>query len=64
MDDGDRYVALALELSQVCEQFGDVGGVVLVAPMKSDERIEDNELRRQSAHGVGESAAIFVEVET
>ena len=58
MNQKDRQVELALELPQVRKQGRDLGGVVFIDPMKTDQRIQDQEDGAKIFDGVGETLTI------
>ena len=58
MNQKDGQLELALEFPKVRKQARDLGGVVFIDPMKTDQRIEDQEDGTKIFHGVGEALAI------
>jgi hypothetical protein len=63
VDDGDRDVEGALQISEIREELGDIGSVVLVSAMEAHERIEEKEPGRKTPHGVLEAAPVTIEIE-
>jgi hypothetical protein len=63
MDDEHGNVMPALQLAQVSEQRGDLAAGVLVDAVETYERIEDEQARRQSGDGLGEVAAVGIQIE-
>ena len=63
MDDDDGEVVLALELTEVGEQAGDVSGVVLVATMESNEGVEQEQPGGEGGDDVTQAVAVPLEVE-
>ena len=63
MDDEHGNVMPALQLAQVGEQRGDLAAGVLVDAVETYERIEDEQARLQSGDGLGEVAAVGIQIE-
>ena len=63
MDDEHGNVMPALQLAQVGEQRGDLAAGVLVDAVETHERIEDEQARLQSGDGLGEVAAVGIQIE-
>ena len=63
VDDEDGNAVAALQLAQIGQQWGDLAAGVLVDAMQAHERIEDEQARLQSGDGLGEVAAVGIEVE-
>ena len=63
MDDEHGNVMLALQLAQVGEQRGDLAAGVFVDAVETYERIEDEQARLQSGDGLGEVAAVGIQIE-
>ena len=63
MDDEHGNVMPALQLAQVGEQRGDLAAGVLVDAVETYERIEDEQARLQSGDGLGEVAAVGLQIE-
>jgi hypothetical protein len=58
VDQEHRQLKLALELTQVAEQGSDLRGLVLVALMQTNERIQNQEQGPEGLDGQAESLAI------
>src|SRR6202163_4858023 len=63
MDDEHGNVMPALQLAQVGEQRGDFAAGVFVDAVETYERIEDEQARLQSGDGLGEVAAVGIQIE-
>ena len=63
MDDEHGNAMPALQLAQVGEQRGDLAAGVLVDAVQTYERIEDEQARLQSGDGLGEVAAVGIQIE-
>jgi hypothetical protein len=49
---------LTLQFTQIGEQSGDLGGIVFIDAMESDQRIEDQQNRLQVLDGLGQALAV------
>ena len=63
VDDEDGHAVPALQLAQVGQQRRHFTAGVLVDPVQAHERVEDQQARLQTGDGVGEVAAISIEIE-
>jgi hypothetical protein len=63
MDDEHGNVMPALQLAQVGEQRGDLAAGVIVDAVETYEWIEDEQARLQSGDGLGEVAAVGIQIE-
>jgi hypothetical protein len=63
MDDEHGDAMPALQLAQVGEQRGDLAAGVLVDAVETYEWIEDEQARLQSGDGLGEVAAVGIQIE-
>ena len=63
VDEDDGEVESTLQLAQVAEDSGDVGGEVLVEPVKADEGVEEKERGPEKLDGSEESFLIELGVE-
>ena len=64
MNEEHGHLELALQLAQEGQECGDLGGVVLVDAVKTDQRIEDKQAGLELLDGVGEALAIGGRVQT
>ncbi len=58
VDERDRKLVLTRQRAQEAEQLSNVSSVILVAGMKSHQRIEEQETRREVRDGGGEAFAV------
>jgi hypothetical protein len=63
MDDEHGNAMPAPQFAQVGEQRGDLAAGVLVDAVETYERIEDEQARLQSGAGLGEVAAVGIQIE-
>jgi len=63
MDDEDGEVVMALQVPEEGEQFGDIPCVVLIAPVKPDQGVEEDQARPDAAGGAVEAQLIALEIE-
>ena len=64
MDDEHGSAMPALQLAQEGQQRGDLAAGILVDAVQPHERVEDQQARLQSCDGLGEVAAVGIEIET
>jgi hypothetical protein len=64
VDQKDSDMKLALKLPQIPEQGRDLRGLVFIALMQADERIQDQEHRSERFHGQAQTLAIQSQVQT
>ncbi len=64
VDNDDGGVEAALDVAQMAEDGGDVGGGVLVDAVQADQGIEDEQTRRDALDGVAQCAPVARLVET
>src|SRR5437867_5100405 len=58
------HLEAALEMAQVAEHGGDLGGDVLVDAVQADEGIEHEQPRPEPLDGLSQSALVLAEIET
>ena len=64
MDQDHGQLELALELAQVTQESGDLGGIIFIEAVKSDHRVEDEQARPQSLNRFGQALTVGGQVQT